>query len=214
MLLTHQTVHTLDADDADVFSNRSILSVIWWEEAGIAQARYASFFLDEAIDASQATVYDLPELVNDAGPTTLGGPSPRRLRLPVAAVGRAPAGDLLASFADALLATSSTSSASPTRPISASPRATTSRGSAGASRSSASPAEGPIAMTPTIGHGLRSDRHRLELQAHPLLAGRTSALRYIRFDGSAWSDVRSIALSDDMTTTARSRSFEGMASRN
>ena len=98
MLLTHQTVHWRDENDKDVYANRSVLSVIWWEEAVLAQARYASIFLDETIDPSQVEVYDLPELVNDPGPTSLENLSSGAYAFP-SLQSEGPGGAVLASFA-------------------------------------------------------------------------------------------------------------------
>jgi hypothetical protein len=69
ILLSHQTVTTLDANGNPLSQRRTILSVIWWEEAQYSQARYAPIFLDEVSDASDVTVYDLPTLIGGGGPT-------------------------------------------------------------------------------------------------------------------------------------------------
>ena len=63
LLLSHQAVTTQDASGNTLSQTRTILSVIWWEEAQYSQARYAPIFLDEVSDASGVEVYDLPVLL-------------------------------------------------------------------------------------------------------------------------------------------------------
>src|SRR5437667_418171 len=46
LLLSHQAVTTQDASGNSVSQTRTILSVIWWEEAQITQARYAPIFIE------------------------------------------------------------------------------------------------------------------------------------------------------------------------
>jgi hypothetical protein len=141
MLLTHQTVHLLDDNGDDVYRNRSILSVVWWEEAGASQARYASFFLDEAIDATQAAVYNLPDLVDDAGPTSLAG-LPRGAYAFPALQSAGPGGDVLASFATVSSNKQYVVRISYSADLGQARQRTTTRGCGGASRSSASRAWG------------------------------------------------------------------------
>ena len=70
MRLSHSTVRWNGADGQPVERNRSILSIVWWEESQYAQARYAPIFLDEDnFDASNVAVYDLPVLAGGGGPT-------------------------------------------------------------------------------------------------------------------------------------------------
>ena len=47
MRLSHSTVRWNDADGHTFTHNRSILSIVWWEESQYALARYAPIFLDE-----------------------------------------------------------------------------------------------------------------------------------------------------------------------
>ena len=99
LLLSHQAVTTQDASGNSVSQTRTILSVIWWEEAQFTQARYAPIFLDEVSDASGVEVYDLPALVGGgAGATTTGHPAAAYMypSLQVEGIG----GAILASFSD------------------------------------------------------------------------------------------------------------------
>jgi hypothetical protein len=211
MLLTHQTVHTIGADDADVFSNRSVLSIIWWEEAGITQARYASFFLDEAIDASQAAIYNLPELVNDAGPTSTAD-LPRGAYAFPALQSAGPGGDLIATFA----------TASSQKQYVVRISYPTDLGKPSSDNMTwlrrripvvGIASQGPIAMVPSM--DMASVGTAVGSSFKPTLYWRDDlALHYIRFDGLAWSDVRSIAFSDDINYDRAVSLVEGMASRN
>jgi hypothetical protein len=211
MLLTHQTVHWLDENDVDVFANRSVLSVTWWEEAQQFQARYASIFLDETIDPSQVAAYNLPELVNDLGPTALQD-------IPVGAYAfpslqsEGPGGAVLASFAAlssnkhyVVRVTYPTELGKPSIDnITWQRRRIPVVGIAN---------EAPIAAIPTFGtasvHTVVGSSYR------PTLHWRDDvALHYIRFDGAAWSEVRSIAFNDEMTYDKAVALVEGMAQRN
>jgi hypothetical protein len=100
MRLSHSTVRWTGADGATVTHNRSILSIVWWEESQYALARYAPIFLDEEnFDLSNVAVYDLPLLVGASGPTTYDDvPSAAYLFPSLHSDG--PGGAILASFAD------------------------------------------------------------------------------------------------------------------
>jgi hypothetical protein len=99
LLLSHQAVTTQDASGNPLSQTRTILSVIWWEEAQFTQARYAPIFLDEVSDASGVEVYDLPALVGGgAGASTASHPAAAYMypSLQVEGIG----GAILASFSD------------------------------------------------------------------------------------------------------------------
>lgn len=100
MRLSHSTVRWNDAEGRAVTHNRSILSIVWWEESQYALARYAPIFLDEEnFDLSKVAVYDLPLLVGPSGPTAYEDvPSAAYLFPSLHSDG--PAGAILASFAD------------------------------------------------------------------------------------------------------------------
>lgn len=99
MLLSHQTVHWLDADGKDAWRARSILSIVWWEESQYAQARYAPVFLDEDTVSSDVQVYDLPSLVGGGGATSYGDAPAGAYMYPSVQL-EGPSGAILASFAD------------------------------------------------------------------------------------------------------------------
>lgn len=211
MLLTHQVVHTLDEEGGDVFTNRSVLSIIWWEEAGLAQARYASFFLDETIDPSQVAVYDLPVLVNDQGPTSLQD-IPRGAYAYPSLQAEGPGGGVLASFA--ALSSSKhyvvrigypTELGKPAGDnITWLRRRIPVVGIA---------SQGPIAAMPSF--EAASVRTVVGSSYKPTLHWREDGvLRYIRFDGVIWSEARTITLSDEMSYEKAVALVEGMAQRN
>ena len=88
------------ADGQPVERNRSILSIVWWEESQYAQARYAPIFLDEDnFDASNVAVYDLPVLAGGGGPTAYEDVPAAAYAFP-ALHSDGPSGAILASFAD------------------------------------------------------------------------------------------------------------------
>lgn len=100
MRLSHTTVRWTGDDGETVTRDRSILSIVWWEESQYAQARYAPIFLDEEnFDFSNIGVYDLPVLVGGGGPTSYDDvPSAAYVFPSLHSDG--PGGAILASFAD------------------------------------------------------------------------------------------------------------------
>ena len=99
MLLSRVTFHWLDEDKKDQWKTSSILSVIWWEEAQYAQARYAPIFLGEDTLSTDVTVYDLPSMVGGGGPTDFGD-APQSAYMHPSLQSEGPGGFVLASFAD------------------------------------------------------------------------------------------------------------------
>ncbi len=104
MLLSRQSVHYLDDAGKDAWKTRSLLSVIWWEEAQYAQARYAPIFLDEDTSPNDVTVYDLPAMVGGGGATSFGDVPSGVYMYPSLQL-EGPGGGILASFADLSSAT-------------------------------------------------------------------------------------------------------------
>ena len=211
MLLTHQTTHWLDKDGADVFGSRSVLSVIWWEEASAAQARYTSFFLDEAIDPSSVAIYDLPSLVNDVGSTSLQN-VPRGAYAFPSLQSEGPGGAVLATFAS--LASDRENVVRITYP--------TELGQPSADNSTwlrrripvvGIVSQGPIALVPQMDaasvHTVVGSSYRPTLHWTDGVA-----LHYVRFDGAAWSDVRSIVFTPDLGYDQAVALVDEMARRN
>ncbi len=100
MRVTHQRVTYLDENDAIVAKTNSIVSVVWWEEASLLQARFAALFLDEApFVAANLSVYDLPALTGGVGASAYDDvPSGAYLYPTLQADGLS--GAVLASYAD------------------------------------------------------------------------------------------------------------------
>ena len=74
MVITHRGVTYLDENDNPVSKTSSILSIVWWEDALIGQARLANVFLDEqSFDTANLTVYDLPTLSGGGGDVSYDG---------------------------------------------------------------------------------------------------------------------------------------------
>ena len=67
ILITHQTVQTLDADGKEVDTPRSIASIVWWEGSVKPRARFAPIFIEkDGIDTSSIQIYDLPEVTGSS----------------------------------------------------------------------------------------------------------------------------------------------------
>jgi hypothetical protein len=100
MRLSHTTVRWTGDDGQTVSRDRSILSIVWWEESQYAQARYAPIFLDEEnFDFANVAVYDLPVLAGGGGPTSYDDvPSAAYVFPSLHSDG--PGGAILANFAD------------------------------------------------------------------------------------------------------------------
>jgi len=100
MRLSHMTVRYATEDRGVILEDRSILSIVWWEESQYAQARYAPIFLDEdSLDASNVTVYDLPTLAGSGGETSYEDLPAGAYMFP-SLHSDGPGGAILASFAD------------------------------------------------------------------------------------------------------------------
>jgi hypothetical protein len=99
MLLSHQVIHMLDDAGKDGWKTRSILSVVWWEESHTLQARYAPIFLDEDTSASDVAVYDLPTMVGSEGADGYGDTPPASYAYPSLQL-EGPGGGILANFTD------------------------------------------------------------------------------------------------------------------
>lgn len=75
MTVTRQTYVDFDARNGQpVTKARSIVSIIWWEEGGRSQARYAPVFLEDGrLHLDEITPYNLNELAGSGGPTDNAG---------------------------------------------------------------------------------------------------------------------------------------------
>ena len=74
VVVTRQRYATLDGDGAPVTRSRSIFSLVWWEESGPVQARYAPIFVEDgALRVDEVRAWNLNELAGAAGPTDASG---------------------------------------------------------------------------------------------------------------------------------------------
>jgi hypothetical protein len=212
MLLSHQTVSTENADGTTASRTRTILSVIWWEEAQYVQARYAPIFLDEVSDASDVQVYDLPTAVGGAGgPTPTGDRSQGAYMCPglqLEGIG----GAILATFADL----------SADRHYVVRVNFPSNLGKPGPDNVTwqrrripvvGVASEGPI--SDSVPGGIDRVTTMIGASYHPTVVWRTDgAVGFSRFDGSTWSSARTIPLDSSMTYDRALRLVQEMATRN
>ena len=221
MLLSHQTVttiQTVDGKDTTVAANRSILSVIWWEEAQYAQARYAPILLDDPISTAAIKIYDLPTLIGGGGDTTFDDVPAASYLYPALQL-EGPGGAILAAFVDlnakkqfVVRVTYPTNLGKPSDPKNTiwERRRIPVVGIA---------VSGPIAFRrPTEGTTTP------EKAAVGTIIGTSYAptlywldgdnVRYVRFDGQAWSDPRTLALNSSLTYDKALSLLQAMAAHN
>jgi len=212
MRLSHMTVRWTDAEGNPVTRNRSILSIVWWEESQYALARYAPIFLDEEnFDLSNVAVYDLPVLVGAAGPTSYDDvPSAAYLFPSLHSDG--PAGAILASFADlhsrkniVVRITFPTDLGTPgDRNITWMRRHIPIVGVVGESPLAPTAPVLISSMGTTIGSSYRPTFHWRD----------GNRLLYTRYDGREWASVKAIPLDETMSYERALALVVGMASSN
>jgi hypothetical protein len=212
MLLTHYLVHLLDSNGNDQFQYKSLLSVVWWEEASLRQARYCPIFLDESVQQSDIVVYDLPTLIGSTGAASYDGVTSPVYFYPALRY-EGPAGAVLASFVDlvsrqhfVVRVTFPTDLGHPNvnnptylrrrEPI----VGIAFRGGIG----SPTPFESPESVTTFIGPNY-----------NPTFSWQDgTSLYFMRYAGTAWSATSSIPLSDAMPYDKAIRLVEDMATKN
>ncbi len=80
---------------------RSIVSVTWWEEGPLSQARFSALFVEDgALNRDAITSYNLNDLAGATGPTSEAGLSPASYSFPAVQRGYAADGSVLVSFAN------------------------------------------------------------------------------------------------------------------
>ncbi len=212
MRLSHSTVRWNDAEGRPVTHNRSILSIVWWEESQYALARYAPIFLDEEnFDLSKVAVYDLPLLVGPSGPTAYEDvPSAAYLFPSLHFDG--PSGAILASFADlhskknvVIRITFPTDLGTPgDRNITWMRRHIPIVGVVGESPLAPTAPVRVSSMGTTIGSSYRPTFHWRD----------GNRLLYTRYDGREWASVKTIPLDETMSYERALALVVGMASSN
>ncbi len=221
MQITHQPVFWLDATDTPVTKTASILSIVWWEEALVGQARLATVFLDEqALDPANMPIYDLPTMTGGGGPVSYDGvPSGAYLFPALQPDGLS--GAVLASFADlnaqkerVLRVQFPNNWGKPTDPD---PNSTNTVNwkrrhipIVGVS------SEGPVPrMVPEAADTRSGVRTTIGRGYAPTLSwGDATSVKYTRYNGADWDPVRSITIDDTMTYEHALDLVSGMAQRN
>jgi len=103
MVLTRQTyIDTFaPAPEGAVEKWRSIVSVVWWEEGPLSQAKYSALFIEDgALNRDAIQSYSLNDLVGVSGPTSTAGLSPASYSYPAIQRGFAVDGSVLVSFSN------------------------------------------------------------------------------------------------------------------
>ena len=101
LLVTRQTYTDADADGQPLTKSRTILSIVWWEESGTAQARYAAVFIEDgSLRLDDVTAWNLNELNGAAGPTDSSGLPPSSYAHPGLQRDAGTNGGVLVSFAN------------------------------------------------------------------------------------------------------------------
>lgn len=209
MLLSHQTVTLQDDYGNPITQTRTLLSVIWWEQAQYAQARYAPIFLDGDTSAGDVQVYDLPALVGGGGPASATHPAGSYMYPSLQSEGIG--GAILASFAD--LATNKHYVIRITYP--------NNLGKPGPDNATwlrrripvvGVASDGPISDdVPVV---IEAVRTVIGASYRPTLVWNTnSAVFFTHFDGKAWSSA-TIPLNDSMTYERAMGLVQEMATRN
>jgi hypothetical protein len=101
VVVTRQQYVDFDAEGLPVTKTRSIFSLIWWEESGPSQARYAPIFVEDGalrIDAVQA--WNLNELAGAPGVTDPSGLPLASFSYPAVQADPANNGGVLVTFAN------------------------------------------------------------------------------------------------------------------
>jgi hypothetical protein len=218
MIVTHNNVTYLDQTGASQTKTSSILSIVWWEFAETAKARYASLFLDEGkFDTTALTISDVPAFIGVTGPTsTTDVPSGAYVFPALQADGLS--GSILLAYADmhdqrqrVLRLDFPVDWGNPYDPTDMNwkRRHIPIVGVAmdgPVARSAPDLADTRDGVHTTIGRGYR-----------PTLSWGNAAgdsLQYTRLDTADWSSVRSIAIGDQMTYDQATALVVGMAQRN
>jgi len=74
VVVTRQRYATFDAEGDPVTRSRSIFSLVWWEESGPMQARYAPIFIEDGLlRVDTVAAWNLNELAGEQGATSASG---------------------------------------------------------------------------------------------------------------------------------------------
>jgi len=103
MVLTRQKYLDTAASDPGTWTEkwRSIVSVVWWEEGALSQAKYAALFVEDgALNRDFIASYNLNDLAGVSGSTPSAGLAPSTYRFPAVQRDYAGDGGVLVSFAN------------------------------------------------------------------------------------------------------------------
>jgi len=101
MVVTRQRYLDYDAMGGTVYKWRSILSLVWWEETGETQARYAPIFIEDgAVYFNAISAYNLNEIVGRTGSTNGAGLPLSAYQFPAVQPDPTSNGGVLITFAD------------------------------------------------------------------------------------------------------------------
>jgi len=101
LAVTRQSYLDFDGAGGTVTKTRSILSMVWWEESGVSQARYAALFVEDgSLDLDNPMVVNLNEIAGASGPTDPRGLPTAAYQFPAVQRDPASTGGVLISFAN------------------------------------------------------------------------------------------------------------------
>jgi hypothetical protein len=210
IVVTHQTVRTLDANGNEVDTPRSIASVVWWEGSSSPRARFAPIFIENgSIDLTDLTVYDLPDLIGSGPPdASLDVSNPVFKNPSVQAEGFSSA--VLASFGDA--SDGSLQVARIDFPSDFRDPADLSRGR----HVIVILGHRGSPMTPAVPSGAGRVGTVVGGNYEPTVYWQTgdSSVQYTMFDGAQWSDTRTVAVTPSRPTDAAISLIRAMALQN
>jgi hypothetical protein len=219
MRITHQRVTYLDESDVPVAKTSSIVTVVWWEESTLLQARLAALFLDEnSFDPSNLAIYDLPALGGGQGASVYSDvPSGAYLFPTLQADGLS--GAVLVSYADLHADQHRVARISFPEDQGQPSDATDTRWKRRHIPIYGVYASGPVArMTPSVAaHAARQDAVGASIGSgyKPTLYWLDgTALKFTRLAGADWEPVRSIAIDESMTYDRALELVVGMGTRN
>lgn len=101
VVVTRQQYTDFDSEGSPVTKNRSIFSLVWWEESGPSQARYAPIFVEDgALRIDSVEAWNLNEIAGTPGVTDAGGLPISAFSYPSVQADPATNGGVLVTFAN------------------------------------------------------------------------------------------------------------------
>lgn len=218
MRITHQRVTYLDENDAPVAKTSSIVTVVWWEESTLLQARLAALFLDESsFDPSNLAIYDLPALGGGQGASVYNDVPTGAYLFPTLQVDGL-AGAVLVSYADLHADQHRVARISFPEDQGQPSDATDTRWKRRHIPIYGVYASGPVArMAPSVAAHARADAVGASIGSgyKPTLYWLDgTALKFTRLAGAEWEPVRAIAIDESMTYDRALALVVGMGTRN